>query len=173
LDGNQTSDGRWNYTWDAENRLIRLVANTATGPQQRLDFEYDYQGRRIGKKVWNNTGGTGTPATYLKFAYDGWNQIAELDGNNASPCRFTSKYTDDEMDFVYYGFRYYNASTGRWLSRDPLEEQIEQGLYAFVGNDSVNGCDLVGLLNVVRLGFKGAGGTEGEWLRGLESEQRF
>ncbi len=24
LDGNLTSDGRWNYTWDAENRLIRL-----------------------------------------------------------------------------------------------------------------------------------------------------
>src|SRR6266498_5598908 len=31
LDGNQTSDGRWNYTWDAENRLIRLLANTAVG----------------------------------------------------------------------------------------------------------------------------------------------
>ena len=24
LDGNMTSDGRWNYTWDAENRLIRV-----------------------------------------------------------------------------------------------------------------------------------------------------
>ena len=40
-DGNMTNDGRWNHTWDAENKLIRLVANTATGPQQRIDFEYD------------------------------------------------------------------------------------------------------------------------------------
>src|SRR6266511_4568916 len=81
LDGNQRRDGRWNYTGDAENRLIRLVANTLIGPQQRMDFEYDWKGRRISKKVWNNTGGTGTPAAYLKFLYDGWNLIAELDGN--------------------------------------------------------------------------------------------
>jgi len=24
LDGNMTSDGRWNYTWDAENRLVKV-----------------------------------------------------------------------------------------------------------------------------------------------------
>src|SRR5207245_10695362 len=49
-----------------------------------LDCEYDWMGRRISKMLWNNTGGTGTPATYLKFVYDGWNLIAELDGNNAN-----------------------------------------------------------------------------------------
>jgi YD repeat-containing protein len=67
-DGNLISDGRWAYTWDGENRLVRMVANTAVGPQQRLDFEYDWQGRRIRKVVWPNTGGTGkkqrdTPST--------------------------------------------------------------------------------------------------------------
>ena len=46
-DGNLLYDGRWNYTWDAENRLIRMVSRTGTGPQQRLDFEYDAFGRRI------------------------------------------------------------------------------------------------------------------------------
>ena len=81
-DGNLISDGRWNYTWDAENRLIRLVANTSVGPQQRLDFEYDYVGKRIRKKVWNNTAGTGTAALDRKFIYDGWNLVAVLDGNN-------------------------------------------------------------------------------------------
>ena len=29
LDGNLTADGRWSYTWDAENRLIRIVRATA------------------------------------------------------------------------------------------------------------------------------------------------
>ncbi|MDD2626954.1 MAG: hypothetical protein PHI87_05350, partial [Candidatus Methanomethylophilus sp.] len=76
LDGNMLSDGRWNYTWDAENRLTRMMVNTNVGPQQRIVFEYDYQGRRIAKKVWNNTAGTGNPATYLKYLYDGWNLIA-------------------------------------------------------------------------------------------------
>ncbi|MDD4406312.1 MAG: RHS repeat-associated core domain-containing protein [Parabacteroides sp.] len=56
----------------------------STSLTKRLAFEYDSQGRRIAKKVWNNTAGTGTPATYLKYLYDGWNLIAELNGNSAT-----------------------------------------------------------------------------------------
>ena len=45
----------------------------------------------------------------------------------------------------YYGFRYYNPSTGRWLSRDPIEEEGGTNLYGMVGNDSVNSTDALGL----------------------------
>ena len=41
----------------------------------------------------------------------------------ANPIRFSTKYQDDESDFLYYGFRYYKPSIGSWLSRDPLPEQ--------------------------------------------------
>ncbi len=75
VDGNLLSDGRWDYTWDGENRLIRMVARTAVGPQQRLEFAYDWQDRRIAKVVWNNTAGTGTPAVDQRFLYDQWNLI--------------------------------------------------------------------------------------------------
>lgn len=78
LDGNLTNDGRWVYTWDAENRLVRLVANTAVGPQQRIDYDYDSKSRRISKKVWNNTTGSGLPNTYVNYVYDGWNLVTEL-----------------------------------------------------------------------------------------------
>jgi RHS repeat-associated protein len=40
-----------------------------------------------------------------------------------NPFRFSTKYQDDETDLLYYGYRYYNASAGRWLSRDPLGEK--------------------------------------------------
>jgi YD repeat-containing protein len=53
-DGNLISDGQWSYTWDAENRLIKMAANTITGPQISLQFDYDSQGRRIRKQVWDN-----------------------------------------------------------------------------------------------------------------------
>jgi RHS repeat-associated protein len=39
-----------------------------------------------------------------------------------NPFRFSTKYDDDETDFLYYGNRFYNPSTGRWLSADPLTE---------------------------------------------------
>ena len=40
----------------------------------------------------------------------------------ANPFRFSTKYQDDESDLLYYGFRYYKASTGTWPNRDPLNE---------------------------------------------------
>lgn len=46
--------------------------------------------------------------------------------------RFSTKYQDDESDLLYYGYRYYNASTGRWLSRDPSGEKGGLNLYGFV-----------------------------------------
>jgi RHS repeat-associated protein len=66
----------------------------------------------------------------------------------ANPFRFSTKYQDDETDLLYYGYRYYNASTGRWLSRDPLEELGGIDQYEFTGNDPVNSCDLFGWMEI-------------------------
>jgi len=46
---------------------------------------------------------------------------------------------------AYYGYRYYDPVTGRWPSRDPIEEQGGINLYGFVGNDGVNRRDVLGL----------------------------
>ncbi len=64
--------------------MTRMVSTNLT---KTLAFEYDWQGRRITKKVWNNTTGSGTPATYLKYIYDGWNLIVELNGNSNAVVR--------------------------------------------------------------------------------------
>lgn len=44
----------------------------------------------------------------------------------------------------YYGQRYYNPGTGRWLSRDPIGEIGGDNLYAITGNDAVNQWDFLG-----------------------------
>jgi|GEM_PF-2787027 len=44
-----------------------------------------------------------------------------------------------------YGYRYYNPVTGRWPSRDPIQESGGLNLYGFVGNDGVNSWDYLGL----------------------------
>jgi RHS repeat-associated protein len=224
LDGNLTQDSRWNYTWDAENRLIRLTGRISGLQPTQIDYEYDWRGRRI-KKVL-----TGTSTTTSKYIYDGWNLVAELDANNnlvrsfmwgldfsgslqgaggvggliytklasdnlahfcaydgngnvmalvsgggtqsaeyeytafgetlratgtmafsplnplaTNPFRFSTKYVDDDSDLIYYGYRYYNPGTGRWLSRDPIEEAGGANLFALAGNDGVNTADLLGL----------------------------
>ena len=59
LDGNMTSDGRWNYTWDAENRLVKVESRSDT-PQTswwRVEWQYDALGRRIRQRtlVWTSS----------------------------------------------------------------------------------------------------------------------
>jgi uncharacterized protein RhaS with RHS repeats len=42
-------------------------------------------------------------------------------------------------------YRTYDPYIGRWISRDPIGEQGGINLYAYVGNDPVNGADPSGL----------------------------
>ncbi|NLH71562.1 MAG: RHS repeat-associated core domain-containing protein [Verrucomicrobia bacterium] len=65
-----------------------------------------------------------------------------------NPVRFSSKYTDDESGFLYYGYRFYNPSTGRWLSRDPIGELGGDNLYGFVDNDPLSFVDFLGLADL-------------------------
>jgi len=62
------------------------------------------------------------------------------------------------LEVLYYGFRYYNTDSGRWLSRDPIGENGGVNLYGFVGNDGVSWNDYLGLSCIV-LADRPVGGT--------------
>ena len=49
------------------------------------------------------------------------------------------------MGVRVYGYRDYDPVTGRWPSRDPIEERGGLNLYEFVGNDGVGRWDKLGL----------------------------
>ncbi|MEN9358702.1 MAG: hypothetical protein RL095_237 [Verrucomicrobiota bacterium] len=61
------------------------------------------------------------------------------------PLRFSTKYLDAETSLYYYGFRYYDAANGRWINRDPIEEEGGLNIYGFVGNEPGNYVDRNGL----------------------------
>jgi RHS repeat-associated protein len=87
LDGNLIKDGRWTaYVWDGENRLIEMKRDTATPTEarQRLTFEYDHLGRRVRKRFFTHDGTEWSQQRVTTYLYDGWNVVAELDGNNAN-----------------------------------------------------------------------------------------
>jgi len=54
------------------------------------------------------------------------------------------------MGVAYYGYRYYDPVTGRWPSRDPIEEEGGINLYGFVGNNGVSTWDYLGLKLTVK-----------------------
>lgn len=214
-DGNMLTNGVWSYTWNGENRLIK-AENAASG--MKLEFDYDYMGRRIYKKVYENN----TLVKHLNFVYDGYKLIEEFDGLNGdalvrryvwqsedfgldvpvsvydaavnktyfyhtdanknitelsdenggivahyeyspfgsltassgeyaeeNPFRFSSEYSDMETGLVYYNYRYYSPELGRWLSRDPIEEQGGWNLYNFIFNNPFSQFDALGAHGVV------------------------
>ena len=49
---------------------------------------------------------------------------------------------------AYYGYRYYDPKTGRWPSRDPIEEVGGVNLYGFVANDGISSWDRLGLKTI-------------------------
>lgn len=105
-------------------------------------------------------------AVAAHYEYDSYgNTIAQSgDQADANPFRFSSKYWDGETGLYYYGYRFYNSSMGRWMSRDPLHEISFQylsrdiydlgyiypeddgtSLYGFTFNDPINAIDILGL----------------------------
>ncbi len=47
--------------------------------------------------------------------------------------------------FGVSAFAYYQPDEGRWINRDPIEENGGINIYAFVGNSSIDHVDIVGL----------------------------
>ena len=82
-----------------------------------------------------------------KYEYSPFGRIVSASGSyvDANPFRFSSEYYDVETGLVYYNYRYYNVESGRWLSRDPIEEVGGINLYGFVDNNGVNAWDNLGL----------------------------
>ena len=60
-----------------------------------------------------------------QYEYGPFGEVIRSTGTSATsnPFRFSTKYQDDESELLYYGYRFYNAATGRWLSRDPIQER--------------------------------------------------
>ncbi len=86
----------------------------------------------------------GTVAAH--FEYDPFgNTVVNTDMAGLFAYRFSTKSTDFETGLFYYGYRYYDPLTGRWPSRDPIEENGGINLYGFVENRPINLFDKLGL----------------------------
>ncbi|MCD8062812.1 MAG: RHS repeat-associated core domain-containing protein [Akkermansiaceae bacterium] len=87
------------------------------------------------------------------YEYGPYGNIVKMEGNVAEDnlFRFSSEYTDDELGLVYYNYRYYNPMDGRWLGRDPIQEQSDYNLYGYVDNLVTISVDALGQTNSVIL----------------------
>jgi RHS repeat-associated protein len=127
-----------------DDRPIVQVERSATMDERFFAIVTDLIGRptdlvdAAGSPVWHGNAGL-------------WGRE---DGAAATPLRFPGQYADAESGLHYNVYRYYDPSTGRYLSQDPLGLGPAPNPAAYVGNPLADR-DLLGLA----CGKKGQGGN--------------
>ena len=88
-----------------------------------------------------------TGTTVAHYEYDPFGKTTVATGSKAADFshRFSTKPLDATTGLYYYGYRYYDPQTGRWPSRDPIEEEGCYYLSGFVGKDGVGRWELLGM----------------------------
>jgi len=111
--GNLTSDSRWVYAWDYEDRLISATTKSeviSSGvPNLRFEYGYDWMGRKISTKEYRKIAENSTwelLSVNTRF-YDNWNLIYEK-------TVYTDVNKSPDVKKYYYGedILYSNYETG-------------------------------------------------------------
>jgi RHS repeat-associated protein len=122
--------------------LLRSV-NTTANRELRTEntFHYDSNSNVI---LLTDTQGRES----ARYAYDAFGKTLTATGPAAriNRYRFSTKPVEVESGLVYYGYRYYDPVTGRWPSRDPIEEKGGVNVYGALQNDFLSAHDVLGLV---------------------------
>jgi RHS repeat-associated protein len=120
--------------------------------QAGQNYAYVYDGRGNVSAVLDSS--QNSAATY---AYDPFGQVAAASGTLDQPMQFSTKRYDGPTGLVYFGRRFYQPATGRWLSRDRLGEMAGLNAYAYVHGNPMNRIDFYGLDDGASLSLQGLG----------------
>jgi RHS repeat-associated protein len=85
----------------------------------------------------------GDKSNAARYEYSPFGEPLRTTGSLArqNAIRFSTKFSDDESGLIYYGYRYYSPSLGRWVGRDPAEEGGGLNLYAALLNSPLTQID--------------------------------
>ena len=155
--------------------LLLQEKDDAAGQTETRLYTYEANGN-VGQLVDGTTG-----AVVAHYEYDPFGTTLTASGTaaEANPFRFSTKYTDADTNLLYYGYRFYSPTLGRWLTRDPIEEEGGLNLYGFARNLPLSYVDPFGLdwkvraLGGVRMFLGAAGAIVGGAAAGIGGATEF
>ena len=152
-----TPTGTKRYVYDGEDILLEydganvLQARYTHGPgideplavtKSGSTFFYHQDGLGSVTDLTDSTG-----ATAKSYSYDAYGTIVDQTGTVEQPYTYTGREFDSESGIYYYRARYYDASTGRLLQKDPIMFFGGINFYSYVGNNVPNRVDPSGLFS--------------------------
>jgi RHS repeat-associated protein len=83
-----------------------------------------------------------------RYDYDPYGRRTKVTGDLEADFGFTGHYYHAPSGLHLAMYRAYDADIGRWINRDPIDEEGGLNLYGYVENDPANWSDLLGLSKV-------------------------
>ena len=123
------------YAWD-----VAGLDTVAFMGKNNSTYMYWTDGNKNVLKLFDATG------ILASYSYDPFGKVATSEGLLATdnPFRFSSEYHNDITGLVEYIYRKYDPVIGRWINRDPIEEQGSLNLYIICNNSAIDFFDLYG-----------------------------
>ncbi|MFZ0563339.1 MAG: RHS repeat-associated core domain-containing protein [Terriglobales bacterium] len=94
--------------------------------------------------VTSLSSGTGTIGN--TYTYDSYGRLTASTGTLTNPFQFTGRDFDPETQLNFYRARYYDNSTGRFISEDPSQFDAGDDFYVYVKNNPLIWIDPLGLV---------------------------
>jgi RHS repeat-associated protein len=142
-----------------QTRLATKVSPTPDPPAEKV---YYFAPDHLGSSHFV-TDALGAVYQHLEYFPSGETWVDERSETQRTPYLFSGKELDEETGLSYFGYRYYDARQGQWISADPiLDEMLDTSKlsapslspgsfhlpgqpYAYVANDPLNRVDPRGL----------------------------
>jgi RHS repeat-associated protein len=155
LRASKTSSGATTYfTWDATRGVPLLLDDGQTsyiyGPDQlpieqitagNSDTAAFYHHDQIGSTRLLTDAHGGVLGT---FSYDAYGNLTGSTGTSTTPFGWAGQYADSDTGLIYLRARYYDPSTGQFLTRDPAAA-LTQDPYNYAADDPTTNTDPSGL----------------------------
>jgi RHS repeat-associated protein len=75
-----------------------------------------------------------------RYEYDAWGKVTSHTGSATTNLQYDGQYTDAETGFQYLRARYYDSSTGQFLTEDPAYQETGSR-YGYAGSDPLSASD--------------------------------
>lgn len=148
----ETGGGTARFTWDVTQQAPQVIDDGTTsyiyGPgglpieQVPRNGEVNYFFHDANGNTRALLTGTGTVAA--SFSYGAYGELTKETGTARTPLLYGQGYTDTQTGLLYLVNRYYDATSGQFLSLDPAVAETEAP-YSYAGSDPVNSDDPSGL----------------------------